>query len=218
MCAFDSWTRRGFAEQIRRWKLSRYAAEQTSIWRICKQIRALSRQRSLQIRTVGYSTISEALTETGPSCHEGRNSVSVKPPLPVSPAAQPRLCRNFWLLLFPRQNDSPISLQSKRGETAFDFKNLGGQPEKNENTHPSLFHQPRPPKKPALTVPAAQLSDHLGFNRPFNAFGDHFHAQIAGQPGDGAHDGAVGGVVVYVMNKTAVNLQPLHRQAVQIAQ
>src|SRR5690625_5993762 len=41
--------------------------------RICKQIRALLRQRSLQTRTVGYSTISEALTETGPGHHEGRS-------------------------------------------------------------------------------------------------------------------------------------------------
>src|SRR5690625_1457721 len=95
MCAFDSWTRRGFAEQIRRWKLSRYAAEQTTIWRICKQIRALSRQRSLQIRTVGYSTISEALTQTGPGHHEGNSGVSVKPPLPINPAAQPRACQEF---------------------------------------------------------------------------------------------------------------------------
>jgi len=71
-------------------KLSRYAAEQTSIWRICKQIRALSRQQSLQIRTVGYSAGSEARTQTGPGYHEGNSGVSVKPPLPASPAAQPR--------------------------------------------------------------------------------------------------------------------------------
>src|SRR5690625_814967 len=95
MCAFDSWTKRGFAEQIRHWQLSRYAAEQTSIWRVCKQIRALSRQRSLQIRTVGYSAISEAFTETGPGHHEGNSGVSVKPLLPVSPAAQPRACQEF---------------------------------------------------------------------------------------------------------------------------
>src|SRR5690625_5592124 len=68
-----------------------------SIWRICKQIRALSRQRSRKSSTVGYSTVSEALTETGPGHHEGNSGVSVKPPLLVSPAAQPRLCRNFWL-------------------------------------------------------------------------------------------------------------------------
>src|SRR5690625_2568634 len=105
-----------------------------------------------------------------------------------------------------------------RVATVVYLTNLVSPPGINENTHLSLFLHPRPPTKPARTVPAAQLSDHLGFNRPSNAFGDHFPAQIAGQPGDGAHDGAVGGVVVYVMNKTAVNLQPLHRQAVQIAQ
>src|SRR5690625_4055207 len=63
--------------------------------RICKQIRALLRQRSLQIRTVGYSTISEALTQTGPGHHEGNSGVSVKPPLPINPAAQPRACQEF---------------------------------------------------------------------------------------------------------------------------
>src|SRR5690625_5930617 len=132
MCAFDSWTRRGFAEQIRRWKLSRYAAEQTTIWRICKQIRALSRQRSLQIRTVGYSAISEAFTETGPGHHEGNSGVSVKPLLPVSPAAHPRAFKGvFGYFCFQDKSDSPISLQSKRGETAFDFSNPGCQPGNN---------------------------------------------------------------------------------------
>src|SRR5690625_2986052 len=71
--------------------------------RIRLQIRALSRQRSQKSLIVGYSLASEALTETGPSYHEGTCGVSVKPPLPVSPAAKPRLCRNLWLLLLPRQ-------------------------------------------------------------------------------------------------------------------
>jgi len=44
---------------------------------------------------VGYSGISEAFTQTGPSHHEGRNGISVKPALPVSPAAQPRACQEF---------------------------------------------------------------------------------------------------------------------------
>src|SRR5690625_6540101 len=39
---------------------------------------------------VGYSVISEAFTETGPSHHEGTCGVSVKPPLPISPADYPR--------------------------------------------------------------------------------------------------------------------------------
>src|SRR5690625_3917072 len=103
MCAFDSWTKRGFAEQIRRWKLSRYAAEQASIWRICWQIRALSRQRSLQTRTVGYSTGSDAFTETGPGHHEGNSGVSVKSTIQPVLRTIRGLVRNFWLLLFPRQ-------------------------------------------------------------------------------------------------------------------
>src|SRR5690625_2027191 len=59
------------------------------------QIRALSNQRSHKPSTVGYSIFSEAFTETGPSCHEGRNGVSVKPPLPINPAARPRACQEF---------------------------------------------------------------------------------------------------------------------------
>src|SRR5699024_11434833 len=43
----------------------------------------------------GLLTISEALTETRPGHHEGNSGVSVKPPLPVSPAAQPRVCQEF---------------------------------------------------------------------------------------------------------------------------
>jgi len=88
-------TKPGFAGQIRRWKLSRYVAEQPLIWRICKQIRALSRQQSLQTRTVGYSAVSEVITQTGPGHHEGNSGVSVKLPLLVSPVAQPRACQEF---------------------------------------------------------------------------------------------------------------------------
>src|SRR5690625_4769584 len=119
MCAFDSWTRRGFAEQIRRWKLSRYAAEQTSIWRICKQIRALSRQRSLQIRTVGYSTISEALTETDRAVTKAE-TVSPLNPRCRSVLRPSRVFAGiFGYFCFPDKSDSPISLQSKRGEMVF---------------------------------------------------------------------------------------------------
>src|SRR5690625_4631320 len=76
--------------------------------------------------TVGYSAISEAFTQTGPGHHEGTSGVSVKPPLPVSPAAQPRAFKGiFGYFCFQDKSDSPISLRSKRGETAFDFKNLG---------------------------------------------------------------------------------------------
>ena len=93
------------------------------------QTRALSRQRSHKSLIVGYSIFSEALTETGPSRNEGNSGVSVKPPLPASPAAQPRAFKGiFGYFCFQDKSDSPISLQRKRGETAFDFKNHGGQP------------------------------------------------------------------------------------------
>src|SRR5690625_6349990 len=70
--------------------------------------------------TVGYSTVSEALTQTGPDHHEGNSGVSVKPPLPVSPAAQPRAFKGiFGYFCFQDKSDSPISLRSKRGETVF---------------------------------------------------------------------------------------------------
>src|SRR5690625_3169885 len=64
---------------------------------------ALLRQRSLQTRTVGYSTISEALTETGPGHHEGNSGVSVKSTIQPVLRTIRALVRNFWLLLFPRQ-------------------------------------------------------------------------------------------------------------------
>ena len=47
--------------------------------RICKQIRALSRQRSHKSLIVGYSTVTKALTQTGPGHYEGNSGVSVKP-------------------------------------------------------------------------------------------------------------------------------------------
>src|SRR5690625_3443715 len=86
--------------------------------------------------TVGYSTVSEALTQTGPNQHEGNSSVSVKPPLPVRPAAQPRALKGiFGYFCFQEKSDSPISLRSKRGEMVFsgfcaakpclNFTNLG---------------------------------------------------------------------------------------------
>src|SRR5690625_1550739 len=63
--------------------------------RVCSQIRALSRQRSRKSSTVGYSAVCEALTEMGPGRNKGNSGVSVKPPLPVSPAAQPRAFQEF---------------------------------------------------------------------------------------------------------------------------
>src|SRR5690625_2844930 len=100
--------------------------------------------------------VSEAFTQTGPGYHEGTNGVSVKPSLPISPADYPRACQEFLVTFVsqtkvtrpsacdskrgetafdfknhggqPKQPISPISLRSKRGETAFDFKNHGGQP------------------------------------------------------------------------------------------
>src|SRR5690625_6554730 len=47
--------------------------------RICKKIRALSRQRSHKSLIVGYSTVTKALTQTGPGHYEGNSGVSVKP-------------------------------------------------------------------------------------------------------------------------------------------
>src|SRR5690625_5022204 len=90
----------------------------------------------LRPSTVGYSAVSEALTQTGPSPHEGNSGVSVKPPLPVSPAAQPRAFKGiFGYFCFQDKSDSPISLRSKRGEMVFsgfcaakpclNFTNLG---------------------------------------------------------------------------------------------
>jgi len=52
--------------------------------RVCLQIRALPRQRNRRSLIVGYSVISEAFTETGPSYYEGSSGVSVKPPPLVS--------------------------------------------------------------------------------------------------------------------------------------
>src|SRR5690625_7976949 len=50
--------------------------------RVCLQIRALPRQRNRRSLIVGYSVISEAFTETGPSYYEGSSGVSVKPAPP----------------------------------------------------------------------------------------------------------------------------------------
>src|SRR5690625_2283084 len=97
--------------------------------RVCLQTRALSRQQSRKPSTVGYSVISEAFTQTGPGHHESNSGVSVKPSPLVSPAAQPRACQEF-LVTFVSQTKvtRPSACDSKRGETAFDFKNRGGQP------------------------------------------------------------------------------------------
>src|SRR5690625_7535864 len=58
--------------------------------------------RKFQLWAVPF--LSEVITQTGPSHHEGRNGVSVKPALPVSPAAQPRAGQEF-LVTFVSQRD-----------------------------------------------------------------------------------------------------------------
>src|SRR5699024_2675581 len=97
----------------------------------------ITRQRSHKSLIVGYSTVSEAITQTGPDHHEGNGGVSVKPPLPVSPAAQPRACQEF-LVTFVSQTKvtRPSACDSKRGETAFDFR------------YPGVSQQPHPHKHP----------------------------------------------------------------------
>src|SRR5699024_1582429 len=57
---------------------------------------------------------------------------------PLSPlvcnSCGPAACLSgiFGYFCFPDKSYSPISLRSKRGETAFDFRNPGGQPENRE--------------------------------------------------------------------------------------
>ena len=86
--------------------------------------------------------LSAVITQTGPGHHEGNSGVSVKPPLPASPAAQPRACQEF-LVTFVSQTKvtrpsaceasgakqilisgtlavSQNKSRSKPGETAFD--------------------------------------------------------------------------------------------------
>src|SRR5690625_4010308 len=99
----------------------------------------ITRQRSHKSLIVGYSTVSEAITQTGPDHHEGNGGVSVKPPLPVSPAAQPRACQEFLVTFVSQTKVTRPSACAASGakqcladfaqqNRAFDFTNLGGQP------------------------------------------------------------------------------------------
>src|SRR5690625_232675 len=122
MCAFDGWTRRGFARQIRRWTTP-----------------PLSNRTSLRsggfANKSGLCRVSEVanlqlwVTRRFPKPSPKRDRVITKATAvsPLSPHC-PSVLRPsrvfagiFGYFCFQDKSDSPISLQSKRGETAFDL-------------------------------------------------------------------------------------------------
>src|SRR5690625_3388681 len=121
MCAFDDWTMRRFAGQIRRWK-TQPLSNRTSLGPggFANKSGPCPANEAANLQLWATQHLSEATTQTGPSHHEGTSGVSVKPPMPVSPAAQPRAFKGiFGYFCFQDKSDSPISLRSKRGETVF---------------------------------------------------------------------------------------------------
>src|SRR5699024_10618203 len=95
MCAFDGWTRRGFAGKSAGTKAVRLYSSFTFQWAGLLANLGLVASAKPQIFNCGLLGPSEVFTETGPGHHEGNSGVSVKPPLPASPAAQPRACQEF---------------------------------------------------------------------------------------------------------------------------
>src|SRR5690625_7130583 len=87
--------------------------------RVCLQTRALSSQRSRKSSTVGYSTVCEAFTETGPNHHEGNSGVSVKTAIQLVLRRNRVFEGNFGYFCFQEKNVSLICLSSKRSELAF---------------------------------------------------------------------------------------------------
>src|SRR5699024_3211224 len=104
ICAFDDWTRRGFAGQIRRNEGCAVVQQfhlSTGGFACKPGLCRVSEAANLQLWATPH--VSEVFTQTGPSHHEGNGGVSVKPHSLSVLRPGRALVRNFWLLLFPRQ-------------------------------------------------------------------------------------------------------------------
>src|SRR5690625_3793782 len=108
--------------------------------------------RKFQLWVVPF--LSEVITQTGPGHHEGNSGVSVKPPPPVSPAAQPRACQEF-LVTFVSQTKvtRPSACEASGAKQLLTLQTLA-------------VSQCKSASKPAK--PHQSLADFAQQNRAFN--------------------------------------------------
>src|SRR5690625_1900516 len=93
-----------------------------------------------QIQLWVAPNLSEVTTQTGPRHHEGRNGISVKPALPISPAAQPRACQEF-LVTFVSQTKvtRPSACAASGAKQPLTLETLAVSQKKDENAYSGGF-------------------------------------------------------------------------------